>query len=297
MFQDYLLYATDVEVRYAYRMSHLSGIVQHAQAAHGLSDDRAMLLGETLLAGTLLASVLDDDERVNIRVQCGDDYTIATETSSHFEMRGYMAAENSVVLDAIDRGERPVQALMIRTLRAKKQTGKIFQGVTKFLTNSVEEAINDHMRHSYQLKAQLKVDCWKDPSDGKLHAFGAIFFELPNLDAKVSERLWDHVAELPLLRDLHKGGDDPDALAARLIPDRTRPVRSVNPKWSCSCSQESVERMLLSLPLDELQDMVRKAEPLDIQCHYCSTRYAVSNERQKELLAALGQGDVSPLKH
>ena len=297
MFQDYLLYATDVEVRYAYRVAHLSELVQEAQRRHGLNDDRAMLLGETLLAGCLLSTVLDDDERLNLRVQCGDDFTVATETTSHLELRGYIACEATPIVAAIDAGERPLAALIIRSLRAKTQSGQIFEGVTKFLTNAIEEAVNDHMRHSYQVNARMKIDCWKDPADGKLRAFGAIYFALPNLDSDVAETLWDHLDSLPLFRDVLAAGDDPDLLAKTLIPDGTRPVRSVNPKWTCGCSQESVERMLISIPQVELQDMVRSGESLEVKCHYCSTNYAVGIDRQKELLASLGVGDVSPLKH
>jgi molecular chaperone Hsp33 len=296
MFQDYLLYATDVEVRYAYRMTHLSSVVQEAQRLHGLSAARAQLLGETLVAGTLLSSVLDEEERINLRIQCGDDFTIASETTSQLEMRGYLAAEETEVTSAVDStGSLPLVPLMVRTLRAKNKTGKLFEGVTKFLTNSIEEAVNDHMRHSYQLRAQMKIDCWLDPKDQQLHAFGAIFFELPNLESSVSEKLWDHVAGLPLLRDLHTHGDDPDMLAAKLIPDMTRPVRSVKPQWQCGCSQESVERMLISLPQEELQDMVRKKEPLEIKCHYCSQNYSVSNEKQRELLASFVNSSKPPM--
>ncbi|MCA2961783.1 MAG: Hsp33 family molecular chaperone HslO [Silvanigrellales bacterium] len=297
MFQDYLLYATDVEVRYAYRMVHLSRVVQQAQALHGLGDERAILLGEALLAGCLVSSALDDDERLNLRVQCGDDFTLATETTSHLDIRGYIACEETPLVSAIDLGERPLAALIIRTLRAKQQTGKIFEGVTKFLTNSVEEAINDHMRHSYQVNARLRIDCWKDPTDGLLRAFGVIYLALPNIDSDVASHLWEHVDGLPLLRELYARSDDPDALAKSMIPDDTRPVRSVNPRWSCACSQESVERMLISIPQEELQDMVRAGEALEIKCHYCSTNYAVSIDRQKELLASLGAGEVSSFKH
>jgi molecular chaperone Hsp33 len=297
MFQDYLLYATDVEVRYAYRMVHLSSLVQQAQALHGLNDERAILLGETLLAGCLLSTVLDDDERLNLRVQCGDDFTLASETTSHLQMRGYIACEQTPMVAAIDLGQKPIAALMIRSLRAKTQSGQIFEGVTKFLTNSIEEALNDHMRHSYQMNARLKLDCWKDRTDGKLRAFGVVYFALPNLDSDVAASLWEHVDSLPEFRDVLVASDDPDVIVKNIIPDETRPVRSVNPVWLCGCSQESVERMLISIPQEELQDMVRSGETLEIKCHYCSTNYVVSIDKQKDLLASLGAGKISPLKH
>ena len=297
MFQDYMFYGTDVEVKYAFRVIHLSALAQQAQASHGLAEHRGKLLAEALAAGCLIASVLDEEERVNIRVQCGDDYTLATETTCQAEARGYLECNSGEFMSAFDNGENPVAALMVRSIRAKSQSGKLFEGVTKFLTNSLEEAFNDHIKHSYQINAKLKVDSWIDNVDNKLRAFGVIYSELPNMSASDRENLWQHVAALPLLREIHSEGDDPDELIAKLVPHKVHPVKSLKPLWVCKCSNESIERMLLSLPVEELQDMVREAKPLDIKCHYCSTNYAVTVDRQKELLASSGAVQASTVQH
>jgi molecular chaperone Hsp33 len=287
MFQDYLLYATDVEMRYALRVVHLSQLVQEAITQHQLNEHRGRLLGEALVAGCLLSSLLEEEERINLRVQCGDEYTLATETSRHAETRGYFEAVDGEFIQSLDRGEEPVAALMVRSLRAMPEPGQIFEGITKFLTNSLEEAFNDHLQHSFQVKAKLKLDCWKHPEDGQWRAYGVVYMELPNLAKDVRTELWQHVMGLPLLREVVGKSDDPDSLATKLIPHLFRPIRSVKPSWSCRCSQQSVEKMLISLPVEELQEMVRDAKPLEIRCHYCNKNYNVTNERQKELLASM----------
>ena len=292
MFQDYLLYATDAEVRYALRVVHLSGLVQNAIGMHSLNDHRGKLLGEALLTGCLISSVLEEEERVNLRVQCGDHYTLATETNLQCETRGYFEAADTEFIQALDLGQDPVHPLTIRSLRAKNATANVFEGVTRFLTNSLEEAFNDHLLHSYQMRAKLKIETWR-AKDGLWRAYGVIFMELPKLDRAVKTELWQHVAGLPSFEEMLRDSDDPDLLAQQLIPHVFRPIRSIKPSWSCRCSQEMVENMLLTLPIEEVQDMVREAKPLEIKCHYCSKNYFVANERQIELLASMAPQDES----
>jgi molecular chaperone Hsp33 len=186
----------------------------------------------------------------------------------------------------LDAGLDPVYPLIIRSLRAKNASANVFEGVTKFLTNSLEDAFNDHLKHSFQSNAKLKIEAWID-EDGKWRAYGVIFMELPKLDREVRTALWQHVAVLPSFREMILATDDPDAVGVQLIPHAIRPIRSVNPSWSCRCSQTTVENMLVTLNIEEVRDMVRDDKPLDIRCHYCNKNYFVSNERQKELLASM----------
>ena len=296
MFQDFFLYASDVEMRYAMRLVHLSELVSHAVKMHSLNVPRAKLLGEALVSGCLIASILDDEERVNLRVQCGENYTLATETTLQCETRGYFEAVDNEFTEALDQGLDPVYPLTIRSLRAKDASGKVFEGVTQFLTNSLEDAFNDHIKVSYQTNAKLKIEVWLDEND-QWRAYGVIFRELPNLESSVRTELWQHVATLPSFQEMTALSDDPDAIAVQLIPHAVRPIRSLTPSWSCRCSQATVEKMLVTLPIEEVQDMVRGNEVLDIRCHYCSKNYLVSVATQAEILASMAPQNTHILKN
>ena len=90
MFQDYLFFGVDTKVFYCYRMLHLSNLAEEAKNLHNLNPQRALLLSDALLGSVLLSSILDYEERINLRIHCGSDFTIGTETSFQGETRGYI---------------------------------------------------------------------------------------------------------------------------------------------------------------------------------------------------------------
>lgn len=285
MFQDYLFYGTDVETRYAFRMLHLTSLARHAQSLHGLSGRRAELLGQGLLTGVLLASVLEDEERINLRVQSSTDFTMGIETTRHAVTRGYFECNpQSELISEIDFGANPSMPLVVRSLRSKSNTSNLFEGITGTETNSFQFAMNEHLAASYQMRSKICIDCWHDPMDQQLYAIGVIYLELPNLREEISKELWSHVKSLPPLRKLYGNhSHDPDALAARLIPHQVRAINSVNPSWGCSCSPESVEQMLKQLGHRELISLADEGRPAEIRCHYCNKNYLVEVARLREL--------------
>lgn len=291
MFQDYLFYGTDVETRYAFRMLHLTNLARRAQAMHGLTGRRAELLGQGLLSGVLLASILEDEERINLRVQASGDFTMGIETTRHAVTRGYLECNpESALMAEFDAGGQPVMPLVVRSLRNVPNTAKLFEGISGTETNSFEVALNAHLEASYQMRCQVRLDCWHSPVDHQLYAAGVIYLELPNLKPEVSKALWDHVSGLPALRKLFGGEKhDPDFLANHLIPHQVRAINSLNPTWGCSCSQESVERMLLKLGDQELLSMADEKKPAEIRCHYCNKFFNVDESRLRALAAQYRQ--------
>ncbi len=56
---------------------------------------------------------------------------------------------------------------------------------------------------------------------------------------------------------------------------------------SCDCSREQIERVLLSVGKDELEDMIKKDGGCEVSCHFCGTKYQFSAE---ELIRLLKEG-------
>lgn len=286
MFQDYLLYATDVDMRYAYRMLNLSTLAQHAQTLHALNHPRAIVLAESLVGGMLLASILEGEESINVRIQAGDDFTVACETTRHAQTRGYVEFnEKSPLVAAIDRSLPLLTDFHVRSLRWQAGVDKLSEGHSLAEGATIEQAFNEHLGQSYQMRTHLKIESWVDTSDNTLRAYGVIFMELPNLEAQAAQNLWTHIAGLPSLQKLVSQSEDPDVIASALIPDLTKPIRSDKPIWSCGCSQISVESMLVKLPHEELVDMESDNKPVEVSCHYCSKNYVVTIDRIRELIA------------
>ena len=59
--------------------------------------------------------------------------------------------------------------------------------------------------------------------------------------------------------------------------------RSV-PAYRCDCSRERVERALISLGREELEDMICEQHGAQVDCHFCNKRYELSEEQLRDLL-------------
>jgi molecular chaperone Hsp33 len=287
MFQDYLFFGVDTKVYYCYRMLHLSNLVEEAKNLHHLNTNRALLLSDALLGSVLLSSILDYEERVNLRVHCGSDFTIGTETSFQAETRGYIECnEDSNIVKQLDLGNNIIPELQVRSMRSQRNKNSLSEGHTVSKFNSIEAALNEHLSSSYQMNTYLKISSWLNDNDGKINAFGVIYQELPDIPESVSKKLKNHVLSLCSMKELYLENSDADILVKKIIPDEVKAVKSINPKFVCSCSQERVESVLVSLPLDELTDIINKSEDLEMKCHYCNRNYIVSMGKITQIYAS-----------
>ncbi len=295
MLQDYLFFGVDTQVNYCYRMLHLSNLVEEASRRHELTTNRALLLSDTLLASVLLSSILDDEERINLRVHCGSDFTIGTETTCQAETRGYIDCnENSFLVQQIDLGLAMVGGdcgqsgleLYVRSVRARLGKAGLFEGQTVSKTDSIETALNEHLVSSYQMNTRLFIASWNNEEENKINAFGVIYQELPEISLESAQKLKHHLATLRSVKELFLQNRDPDVLASKLIPDKTKAIKSLSPKFICHCSQERVESMLVTLSSEELKDILNKCHDLDIKCHYCSKKYTISVNTISQIYAS-----------
>ena len=58
----------------------------------------------------------------------------------------------------------------------------------------------------------------------------------------------------------------------------TLPVR-----FSCNCSRERVEKVLVSLGKKELQDLMAEGRDVELNCHFCNTNYVFTADEIKRL--------------
>ncbi|MES2614900.1 MAG: Hsp33 family molecular chaperone HslO [Bdellovibrionota bacterium] len=288
MFQDYLFFGVDSKVFYSYRMLHLSATVEEARKMHGLSLNKGLLLSDALLGSVLLSSLLEYEQRINLRIHCGDHFTIGTETNAEAQTRGYIECnENSDIVKSIDQGTKAESELIVRSIRSQKNKTSLFEGVTSSYTNSIQDALNEHLSSSYQMNTKLRLNSWINPESQTLCAFGVIYQELPEIPMQISTKLENYIASLPSMQELYLFNSDPDILAQKLIPDETKAVKSIHPKFVCECSTEKVESAIAAFPVEDLEDMIHKRKDIEVKCHYCSKNHIVTAQRVGEIYTRL----------
>jgi molecular chaperone Hsp33 len=65
-------------------------------------------------------------------------------------------------------------------------------------------------------------------------------------------------------------------------------------RYACDCSRERVERALITLGAEELNDMLQTQHGAQVDCHFCNKRYRFSEDDLRALLAAAtAKGDAA----
>ena len=54
--------------------------------------------------------------------------------------------------------------------------------------------------------------------------------------------------------------------------------------YVCDCSRQRVERALISVGRDELQDMIDEGRPIEVNCQFCGKHYSFTVRDLKEML-------------
>src|SRR5690606_8141927 len=92
-----------------------------------------------------------------------------------------------------------------------------------------------------------------------------------------------NLAQLPPVTSLLASGEDMESILKRII-DSVEVLEKSEIRFQCQCSRERVERTLISLGREEIQDMIREDGKAELVCHFCNEAYQFSREQLQELL-------------
>lgn len=254
---------------------------------HRLHDVSAMLLGQALTAGTLLASLQKDQSRVNLQVECdGPLRGLFVDAGADGSLRGYV---KNPYLD-VEGNPGPTR-------------WRPALGNSGFLSVLKDLGENDFYRSSVELKAlDLSVDLghyFAASEQVATHAAlaverhgaeplgvvaGAVVQALPDADPAALAELGSTLAAA-LARQVSSGSDlDPDELRAAVFPSFTTLSR-LELKWRCTCTKERVMNALSAMGKGELEDLLKTQGGAAASCQFCGKRHEATSDDLRKLIA------------
>jgi molecular chaperone Hsp33 len=122
--------------------------------------------------------------------------------------------------------------------------------------------------------------------DCRVSASGGVLIQvLPPKDEAMIETLTDRLGQLPPVTQLLRKGTSPEQILESLlagIPYDTLEKRAL--AFHCSCTRETIERVLIALGRAELSRMMKEQETTDVRCEFCRQRYPFSREELTRLM-------------
>ena len=264
-----------------------TNLVQKAMDTHHLSRIAAAALGRTLTATAALGSMLKNDrESVSVQIKGGGPIgTVLAVAHGNLDVKGYVDHPD---VDLPRTGKKlPVGAAVGKngrlTVIKDMNLREPYVGQVNLVSGEIAEDFAMYFTASEQTPSLVSLGVLVDDTH-VVSAGGLIIQMMPNAtEAAIasienSAGMFMDISET--MREYHLEG----AVDQMLMHLQPKVLEKRVPHYRCDCSRERIERMLVTLGADEIQDMIDEGKDIEVKCHFCNTAYKYSVDELKELL-------------
>ncbi len=259
-------------------------------------------LGTALGALVLLSATIKYDGNMIMQVQ-GDVplSKVVVQVTNSGEIRG-LARWEGLVPDGSLAEVYGTGHILITVI---KDSGERYQSIVALEGYTLADALNVYFLQSEQLRSTFRLVATPTCVAGfflqllpdsrsareQLVAEGADD-SLPELQDR--EEDWNRVNILAAtLEESELLNLPPTQLLTRLFHEEQVSVHLPKPlRFSCTCSREKVGNTLITLGRDEVEDILREAGKVEVDCEFCQQRFSFNSTDVARLFA--GPGDTMP---
>lgn len=223
----------------------------------------AILLGKLMAASALLSSRLKVPGRLSLQLRMkGVISLVQSEVTNKGEMRAIARYDKKAVLDNLDE----LNGHLVITL--EPDHGQRYQGISEFKQGDVALALKEYFIHSEQLDSEFYLE-----SDGQIAA-GFMLQKMPTQDDDDPDA-WNRLNHLAntLKQEELLNLPKQDVLVRLFHEEPIRVYPEKNLKFTCTCSKARLSKALSSVGYDEINQLLKERERLEVNCEFCQQQY------------------------
>ena len=262
------------------------GVVEAARQAHDTSPVVTAALGRLLSAGAMMGSMQKGEEDLLTLQIKGDGpmQGLLVTADSKGGVKGY-ANVPDVILPANALGKLDVAgAVGHGTLSVIRDMGlkEPYVGQTLLQTGEIAEDLTYYFASSEQVPSSVGLGVLMERDNTVRQAGGFIVQLMPFAEDAAIDRLERNLSGITSVTAMLDAGDTPEQMLGRILEGLDCQVTDTCPvAFSCNCSKERIEKVLISLGKKEIQDMIHEGREVEVNCHFCNTHYRFSVEELK----------------
>lgn len=263
-------------------------MVNEAQKKHDSWSTATAALGRAMIGTTLLGATLKGREKITVRIEGnGPIGYLVIDSNGKGETKGYIH-NPQVNLPLNNHGKLDVRGAVGTDgmLTVSKDLGmkKPFVGQVPLVSGELGEDFTYYMANSEQVPSAIGVSVLVNPDETVKAAGGFMIQVLPNAKEETIKKLETVIAELPLVSRLMENGETPDEILERLVGKNNYQLLETTPvQFKCDCSKERFGDAIISLGVDEIQNMIDEDHGAEAVCHFCRTKYQYTENDLEKL--------------
>ncbi|MCE5235030.1 MAG: Hsp33 family molecular chaperone HslO [Clostridiaceae bacterium] len=275
------------------RFTAISGkeLVREAQKTHNASRVCTAALGRTLMATAMMGTELKNEaDRLTAIVKGGGPAgNIVCTARPGGLVKGYI--ENpELELPLAPNGKLDVSMAVgwfgdltvVRDLSMKEP----YVGRCALVSGEIAEDFAQYFTVSEQTPSLVYLGVRLDGASGNvLSAGGLIVQPLPGCPEENVSLAMERAEAIQNLSILLEKGHTLEGALREILAGLTIEVSDgFAPRFSCDCTRERLERVLISLGKEELTDLIETDKGATLTCHFCNTAYAFGEAELRALL-------------
>ncbi|AIX49587.1 MULTISPECIES: Hsp33 family molecular chaperone HslO [Pantoea] len=234
---------------------------------HDYAEPVKTLLGELLVATSLLTATLKFDGDITVQLQGDGPLTLAViNGNNRQELRGVARVkEGAEIAPGSTLKEMTGNGYLVITITPEK--GERYQGVVGLEADTLAGCLEDYFMRSEQLPTRLFI---RTTEQG---AAGILLQVLP-----AQETSQDDFNHLAMLTETVKAEElitlPANDVLWRLYHQEEATVYDPLPvMFKCTCSRQRCGEVLKTLPESEVDEILEEDGKIDMHCDYCGTHY------------------------
>ena len=263
--------------------------VEKARAAHNTSPVVTVALGRLLSAASMMGIMMKgDDDLLTIKIESNGPVEGLTVTAdSKGRVKGY-AFNPNVIIPNNSKGQLDVaSALGLGVMSVIKDIGlkEPYVGQTILVTSEIADDITYYFATSEQVPSSVGLGVLMNKDNTVEQAGGFIIQLMPDASEDIIDKLEKRIGEIKSVTEMLENGMTPENILEHILGDMDLDVLETIPtEFYCNCSKDRVEKAIISIGKKDIQDMIDDGKEIEVNCHFCNTKYTFSVEELKDIL-------------
>ena len=285
---DYIVRATAGDHQVRAFAATTRELVEHARHAHNTSPVATAALGRLLTAGAMMGVMMKgDDDLLTLKVQGSGQIEGLTVTADYKgNVKGY-AFNPGVMLPPNEKGKLDVGgAVGEGVLSVIKDIGlkEPYVGQTILVGGEIAEDLTYYYATSEQTPSSVALGVLMNKDNTVKQAGGFIIQLLPGASDEMIDKLEKKLGEITSITSLLDEGNTPEMILDHILGEFGLEIMDKLPaEFTCNCTKERVEKVLISSGKKELNEIIDEGESSEVNCHFCNRHYNFSVEELTDI--------------
>lgn len=280
---DYIVRATAANAEIRAFAATTKEMVEYSRSIHETSPIVTAALGRLLTAGAMMGSMMKGDRDLLTLQIVGDGPVgeLLVTANAKAEVKGY-AKVPDVMLPPNYFGKLDVGGAVGRGfLRVIKDLGmkEPYSGQTELVSGEIAEDLTYYFATSEQVPSSVGLGVLMNKDNTVAQAGGFIIQVMPFASEETLDKLEERLKNMKSVTTLLSEGNTPEEILKQILGEMDIEYMTTLPTgYHCDCSRDRVERALISLGAEELEDMIRDGQDIETNCQFCNRHYVFTPE-------------------